>query len=164
MFFSGPMAPPQLPPFGQMRPMMGRPQGNMPGPPGGVAGAPMPSSGQPLGPVTGAPTGPAGFPQPPHSVPSSQFNAVPPTSNFGAPTTSGFQSNPTMPPNYMEAPSSNQNIASQQPSSASPQTRVSDWIFASFFGLFGYIFMIFHVISYSMISVSFIFCSSIVNF
>ena len=108
--------PPQLPPYGQMPPMMRRPQVS------------MPSSGQPMGPVTGAPTGPTGLAQVPQFVPSGQLSNVPPPSHFGSPATTGFQSNPTMPPNYMEASSSSQVSASQQPFSANAQSWVGSWI------------------------------------
>ena len=107
----GPM-PPQLPPFGQLPPMMGRPQVS------------MPSSGQPMGPVSGTSTGPTGFAQAPQSVPSGQFSNIPPPGHFGSPATTGFQNNPTMPPNYMEASSYNQVSAPQQPFSANAQSKV----------------------------------------
>ena len=109
--------PPHVPQFPQLPPMMGRPQGPMSGP--------MHSSGLPMGSATNAPTGPSSMTQAPQPVPSGQFNTISQPNQFGVPATSGFQNNPTMVSNFMDAPPSNRATASQQPLNTSSQSRVS---------------------------------------
>lgn len=111
--------PSQPGPFGQMPPMMGRPQIPMSGPPGTSAALPPSSFGQTggmqSGPSNVLPTGP--LPRPLSGMPMGppgQFGSMAQQSQFNAPATSDGYSNPIMAPNRMSAPLPSQNTSQNE--------------------------------------------------